>query len=980
MKKIGFKDGGFLNGWNPYLIVSVFSFLLYGNTIFNKYNLDDEMVTSVSASKLHRLTSKGIAAIPEIFKSNYYEDTQGYSYEYRPVVLTTFAIEHSLFGDNPHVGHFINVLLYSLLCALLLLVLNLLLKDYSRLLPFLITLFFAAFPLHTEVVASLKNRDEILALTGGLASLFFFIHYVDRRNLLFLLGGALCFLAGMLSKQTIISFAIIIPLLLFLFREVSIAKAITISILLCAVIFPLIQRTFLVDRIGIIAGVMSFSAVFYEIRYQPFFKKIKFSKNFFLFWKGIPTKAKTPPRVRQLKVSLLSAPIVFIASLIGLVVLTALTLALGSSFYLLPLSMLIPLFLFSPLKGWSYFFPWASAAIAIYIASLFSQSDVFNAFFLLYIFTFLRKNEIKPLEALSCILIALTMAYFDKETGGMQGLEFSKVIWNLILFGGIAGMIFKPSRRLLVATLAFSTFVFGAVAELFPNEHLNFKNFINVYFYNLTGIYFLGAFLIFYVRQQVKTIILLLSVYILSLALIYHPLGSDLPNFIKTELLELKHQLKYGFKEELHQFKGTLTETTHELTETTHEVLTYKYVNPIQGVGEEDTYRPIEYVESVVNSESSMSEKLGTGMLVTANYLRLTLIPYPMSFYYGYKCIDKTELSKPIALFILGIVIVLIMLALWRVNKNRLLSTGLLIYFITLLPLVNIIAPVSGMMADRYLFIPSIGFCILLAVALCWLAKYSVEKDSIVSFFSLPRYFKYSALAILVFYSGVTIARNSQWHDYLKLMRHDIRHLEASAQAQNLLATHLVQSALLQTNALTRKTLLEEAELHYEKAVNIYSEFFNAQYDLGRVRMMLGKPDKAEKHFLQVIKIDSTFSEPFYQVGLIKAGRGDYREALPYYHKYLKVNPANLDALMNLSFCYARLQDFPRALIPMKKAAAFYPQQPEPFIFLSRIYADLGRIDSAMFYLQRAETIAPNHPDVNLLKNALFQTTPAGVK
>jgi len=973
MKKIGFKDGGFLNGWNPYLIVSVFSFLLYGNTIFNKYNLDDEMVTSVSASKLHRLTSKGIAAIPEIFKSNYYEDTQGYSYEYRPVVLTTFAIEHSLFGDNPHVGHFINVLLYSLLCALLLLVLNLLLKDYSRLLPFLITLFFAAFPLHTEVVASLKNRDEILALTGGLASLFFFIHYVDRRNLLFLLGGALCFLAGMLSKQTIISFAIIIPLLLFLFREVSIAKAITISILLCAVIFPLIQRTFLVDRIGIIAGVMSFSAVFYEIRYQTFFKKIKFSKNFFLFWKGIPTKAKTPPRVRQLKVSLLSAPIVFIASLIGLVVLTALTLALGSSFYLLPLSMLIPLFLFSPLKGWSYFFPWASAAIAIYIASLFSQSDVFNAFFLLYIFTFLRKNEIKPLEALSCILIALTMAYFDKETGGMQGLEFSKVIWNLILLGGIAGMILMPSRKILFASIPF---LFSAMTT-FSELLFHTENFMNVYF---MGIYFLIIFLILYFPQRTKTITLLATVFIFSSTLMYHEYASNHAKFVKEELFHLNIRLSYQFKEELHQYKEELHQFKGTLTETTHEVVTYKYVNPIQGVGEEDAYRPVEYVESVVGSESSMSEKLGTGMMVTGNYLRLTLIPYPMSFYYGYKCIDKTEISKPVALFILSIVLALIMLALWSVNKNRLLSAGLLIYFITLLPLANIIAPVSGMMADRYLFIPSIGFCILLAVALCRLAKYSVEKDSIVSFFSLPRYFKYPAFAILVFYSGVTIARNSQWHDYLKLMRQDIRHLEESAQAQNLLATHLVQSALLQTNALTRKTLLEEAELHYEKAVNIYSEFFNAQYDLGRVRMMLGKPDKAEKHFLQVIKIDSTFSEPFYQVGLIKAGRGDYREALPYYHKYLKVNPANLDALMNLSFCYARLQDFPRALIPMKKAAAFYPQQPEPFIFLSRIYADLGRIDSAMFYLQRAETIAPNHPDVNLLKNALFQTTPAGVK
>src|SRR5688572_1852830 len=77
------------------LIIFGFSFLLYFNSVFNGYNLDDELVT-----QNHRLTSKGISAIPEIFRSPYYEDKEGFKYEYRPIVLVTFAIEHSLFGDN----------------------------------------------------------------------------------------------------------------------------------------------------------------------------------------------------------------------------------------------------------------------------------------------------------------------------------------------------------------------------------------------------------------------------------------------------------------------------------------------------------------------------------------------------------------------------------------------------------------------------------------------------------------------------------------------------------------------------------------------------------------------------------------------------------------------------------------------------------------------------------------------------------------
>ena len=95
------------------LIIIAFALLLYSNSLFNGYNMDDELVT-----RNHRLTSKGIAAIPEIFSSPYYQDEAGYAYEYRPVPLTTFAIEHSLFGDNVFVGHLISCLLYAFLCKI----------------------------------------------------------------------------------------------------------------------------------------------------------------------------------------------------------------------------------------------------------------------------------------------------------------------------------------------------------------------------------------------------------------------------------------------------------------------------------------------------------------------------------------------------------------------------------------------------------------------------------------------------------------------------------------------------------------------------------------------------------------------------------------------------------------------------------------------------------------------------------------------
>ena len=156
-------------------LIFVFSFVLYANSIGNNYNMDDELVTIN-----HRLTSKGISSIPEIFSSPYYQDASGYSYEYRPIVLVTFAIEYQFFGDNAHVSHFINVLLYSLMCVILLKVLTLLLYEYSVYFSVAISLLFAAHTAHTEVVSSIKNRDEILGLIFSLLAFLSAIRYIIR--------------------------------------------------------------------------------------------------------------------------------------------------------------------------------------------------------------------------------------------------------------------------------------------------------------------------------------------------------------------------------------------------------------------------------------------------------------------------------------------------------------------------------------------------------------------------------------------------------------------------------------------------------------------------------------------------------------------------------------------------------------------------------------------------------------------------------
>ena len=89
--------------------------LLYINTMNHSYVIDDMIVVNNNS-----LTKEGISAIPEIFKHSYLFGYDGREDEsYRPLTLTTFAIERSLFDANSSMSHFVQILLYGL-CILLL--------------------------------------------------------------------------------------------------------------------------------------------------------------------------------------------------------------------------------------------------------------------------------------------------------------------------------------------------------------------------------------------------------------------------------------------------------------------------------------------------------------------------------------------------------------------------------------------------------------------------------------------------------------------------------------------------------------------------------------------------------------------------------------------------------------------------------------------------------------------------------------------
>ncbi len=273
-RQAGFHSPSWKAGIAASLTLLILAFLLYGKSINYGYVLDDSIVITDNI-----YTTRGIKGIPDLLSKETFE---GYFKQkkilveggrYRPLSLITFATEWSLFAKekkdqkglpmrdnagsalregNPHISHFFNILLYGLTGALIYFLLFILFrqekgKQWWWNIPFAGALLFILHPIHTEAVANIKGRDEILALLLSLLALYCSIRYIQAstasRKFLYLFLSGIFFFLGLLSKENAITFLAIIPLTIYFFTPAKTAANFRTAIpLLVAVFIYMLMR------------------------------------------------------------------------------------------------------------------------------------------------------------------------------------------------------------------------------------------------------------------------------------------------------------------------------------------------------------------------------------------------------------------------------------------------------------------------------------------------------------------------------------------------------------------------------------------------------------------------------------------------------------------------------------------------------------------------------------------------------------------
>lgn len=261
------------------MLVFALTLTLYANTINHDYAVDDTIVITKNT-----LTAKGFKGISQIMTTDAFYGFFGEGYKlveggrYRPLSIVTFAVENQVFGSviktpegkpildkdgdknykgNPHISHFINIVLFGLTGVLIFYLLALLLNTnisspLTWNVPFLAALLFVAHPIHTEAVANIKGRDEVMGMLGALLTLYCAVLYVKKDNLLFLPLTLVCWLLALFSKENAITYLAVVPLTFYFFTKADIKKyvLVVLPMLALTVLYVLLRKKFTDLEIG----------------------------------------------------------------------------------------------------------------------------------------------------------------------------------------------------------------------------------------------------------------------------------------------------------------------------------------------------------------------------------------------------------------------------------------------------------------------------------------------------------------------------------------------------------------------------------------------------------------------------------------------------------------------------------------------------------------------------------------------------------
>lgn len=374
--------------------------------------------------------------------------------------------------------------------------------------------------------------------------------------------------------------------------------------------------------------------------------------------------------------------------------------------------------------------------------------------------------------------------------------------------------------------------------------------------------------------------------------------------------------------------------------------------------------REMLYFENPLAYEGNFMDRITVAFYSSWFYLEMLIFPVNLSFYYGYNQIPMATFSN---WQVWAAIIFFIPVGIYgfiQFLKRKVIGLGIVIWFGVMLGVINLLFPIVGIVADRFTYIFSIGFCIVVAYSL--LKIFKIDTSNTTVGIKLPTTFVLTILAIMVVYSSRTIARNPNWHDKLTLYENDIEHLSESAKAHALIANTIYPELSLEfrknPNMALYKKDIDKIIYHYQEALRIDSTYLTSINNLGSVYVnFLQDYEKAINYCSKAVTIDSSYVEAHINLAFSYHQLGKHDLALTHYVKVIELTPENMstyEKFMNI----ARDSDNAQLGVNLlKNLEGKIPDSKVLFVSLANLYSLLPNShEFTIYYFEKAFQLDPS--------------------
>ncbi len=291
----------------------------------------------------------------------------------------------------------------------------------------------------------------------------------------------------------------------------------------------------------------------------------------------------------------------------------------------------------------------------------------------------------------------------------------------------------------------------------------------------------------------------------------------------------------------------------------------------------------------------------------TALYYQLLCFPLHLSWDHALPLI--TSLRDP-RLWCGGAIlsgVVGVCVASWR--KRTDVSWGICWTAISLLPVLNIM-PFWTLFAERYAYLPSVGFCYVLARGLYAVGRWLSNRQRSASYGH--------ALAVgplvvvLVVFGVLTIQRNAEWREPMAFWETEVQTSPQSVKAWLHLGKHYARSSRF-----------EEAEHAFRQVLAIQPGMLAAYAGLGGAHMLEGRWEDAKRELLKGYSSETTNSTLLWNLSTVHLHEHDWDAARAVLTRLVKHAPHIAKAHYHLALllAYAESPEWDGAMVHAESAA-----------------------------------------------------------